>query len=48
MHSVLAIADRVGFIHDGRMHWTGTIAELHACTDSALCDFVRANEYQIG
>ena len=48
MHSVLAIADRVGFIHDGRMHWTGTIPELHACTDSALCDFVRANEYQIG
>ena len=48
MHSVLAIADRVGFIYDGRMHWTGTIPELHACTDPALCDFVRATEYQIG
>jgi len=48
MHSVLAIADRVGFIHDGRMHWTGTLPELHACTNPELCDFVRANEYQIG
>ena len=48
MHSVLSIADRVGFIHDGRMHWTGTMPELHTCTDPALCAFVRANEYQIG
>ncbi|NNF59392.1 MAG: ABC transporter ATP-binding protein, partial [Rhodothermaceae bacterium] len=48
MHSVLSIADRVGFIHDGRMHWTGTVPELHTCTDPDLCAFVRANEYQIG
>lgn len=48
MHSVLAIADRVGFIHDGRMHWTGTVPELHTSTDPELGAFVRANEYQIG
>ena len=48
MHSVLAIADRVGFIYGGSMHWTGTIPELHACADPAVCDFVRASEYQIG
>ena len=48
MHSVLSIADRVGFIYEGRMHWTGTVPELHASTDPALGAFVRANEYQIG
>ncbi|MDX1420789.1 MAG: ABC transporter ATP-binding protein [Rubricoccaceae bacterium] len=48
MHSVLSIADRVGFIYEGRLHWSGTIPELHACTDPELCAFVRANEYQIG
>ena len=48
MHSVLTIADRVGFIHDGRLHWSGTLPELHASTDPELCAFVRANEYQIG
>ena len=48
MHSVLAIADRVGFIYEGRLHWTGTVPELHTATDPELCAFVRANEYQIG
>ena len=48
MHSVLNVADRVGFIHEGRLHWTGTLPELHASTDPALGAFVRANEYQIG
>ncbi len=48
MHSVLSIADRAAFIYNGRMHWVGTIDELHASTDKTLCDFVKANEYQIG
>jgi phospholipid/cholesterol/gamma-HCH transport system ATP-binding protein len=48
MHSVLNIADRVGFVHEGRLHWTGTVEELHTATDPELCRFVRANEYQIG
>jgi phospholipid/cholesterol/gamma-HCH transport system ATP-binding protein len=48
MHSVLAIADRAAFIHQGRLHWTGTIDELHRSTDATLLGFVRANEYQIG
>jgi len=48
MHSVLSIADRAAFIHDGRIHWSGTIDELHASSDRVLCDFVKANEYQIG
>jgi phospholipid/cholesterol/gamma-HCH transport system ATP-binding protein len=48
MHSVLAIADRIGFIYEGRLHWTGTVPELHTATDPELVAFVRANEYQIG
>ncbi len=48
MHSVLSIADRAAFIHDGRMHWVGTLRELHDSQDKVLCDFVKANEYQIG
>lgn len=48
MHSVLSIADRAAFIHNGYMHWVGTIPQLHDCPDPVLCAFVRANEYQIG
>jgi len=48
IHSVLNIADRVAFIHEGRLHWTGSVADLHTTTDPELSAFVRANEYQIG
>lgn len=48
MHSVLSIADRVAFIHQGKIHWTGTIDELHTSDDDVLLEFVRANEYRIG
>jgi phospholipid/cholesterol/gamma-HCH transport system ATP-binding protein len=48
MHSCLKIADRIGFIHEGRLHWTGTVDDLHGATDQDLLDFVKASEYQIG
>jgi phospholipid/cholesterol/gamma-HCH transport system ATP-binding protein len=48
MHSVLSIADRAAFVHEGTLRWVGTVDELHACTDEVLCQFVKANEYQIG
>lgn len=48
MHSVLHIADRVGFLFQGEMRWVGTLEELHASTDPELLAFVKANEYQIG
>lgn len=48
MHSVLSIADRAAFIHDGRLHWVGSIEEMHESTDDTLLAFVKANEYQIG
>ncbi|HET6566552.1 MAG TPA: ABC transporter ATP-binding protein [Rhodothermales bacterium] len=48
MHSVLAIADRIAFIHEGEIRWTGTVDDLHNAEDEVLLAFVRANEYQIG
>lgn len=48
MHSVLSIADRAAFIHQGSIRWIGTVADLHASTDDVLLDFVKAHEYQIG
>jgi len=48
MHSVLNIADKAAFVHEGRMHWAGTIDELHRSDDQILRSFVKANEYLIG
>lgn len=48
MHSVLSIADRAGFIHQGRLHWVGTVDELHRTSDNVVLEFVKANQYQIG
>ena len=48
MHSVLSIADRIAFVHDGAIPWTGSIDDLHTATDETLLAFVRANEYKIG
>jgi phospholipid/cholesterol/gamma-HCH transport system ATP-binding protein len=48
MHSVLSIADRAAFIHEGRLRWIGTIDELHQSDDRVLTEFVNANAYHIG
>lgn len=47
MHSVLSIADQVGFLHEGTMRFVGTVEELRACDDPVLCEFVEANAYQV-
>jgi len=48
MHSVLTIADEIAFLWEGRIHWTGTVDDLHNSDDQVLLEFVRANEYKIG
>jgi phospholipid/cholesterol/gamma-HCH transport system ATP-binding protein len=48
MHSVLSIADRAAFIHEGAMRWVGTVDDLHESADRVLVEFVNANAYQIG
>lgn len=47
MHSVLSIADQVGFLHEGEMRFVGTVEALRACDDPVLCEFVEANAYQL-
>jgi phospholipid/cholesterol/gamma-HCH transport system ATP-binding protein len=47
VHSVLTVADRIGFVYEGRLNWTGTIPELHAAGDPALRAFIHASEYTI-
>jgi phospholipid/cholesterol/gamma-HCH transport system ATP-binding protein len=48
MHSVLTIADRAAFLHDSRLHWMGTVEEIHQSPDPVLDAFVKANEYHVG
>ncbi len=48
MHSVLNVAERIAFVHDGDLRWVGTLKELHSADDEVLLAFVKANEYQIG
>ena len=40
MRSVFHIADRVIFLQDGRIHWTGSPEELKATRDPVLRTFV--------
>lgn len=47
MHSVLNIADQVGFLHEGKMRFVGSVDELRTCEDPVLCEFVEANSYQV-
>ena len=46
MRSVLDVADRVGFLHERRMHFVGTTRELRRSRDEALCRFIEAGAYQ--
>lgn len=47
MHSVLNIADQVGFLHEGTMRFVGTVEQLRRCEDPVLCEFMEANAYQV-
>ncbi len=40
MTSVRAIADRVAMLHDGRVQWTGTIAEMDETPDPYVQQFI--------
>jgi phospholipid/cholesterol/gamma-HCH transport system ATP-binding protein len=48
MRAALDVADRIAFLHMGRVHWTGTVNDLHQADDEVLLEFVKASEYQIG
>ena len=40
MSSVRAIADRVAMLHDGVIQWTGPVADMDACPDPYLQQFI--------
>jgi phospholipid/cholesterol/gamma-HCH transport system ATP-binding protein len=40
MKTAFHCADRVAFLHEGQLHFTGTIEELKATTDPILTDFI--------
>jgi len=48
MHSVFSIADRLAFLHECCLHWSGPVEEIHHCANPELDAFVRANEYHVG
>lgn len=48
MHSVLEVADRVGFLFGKDLEWVGAVEEIHSCANPHLNSFVKASEYQIG
>lgn len=43
MSSVRAIADKVAMLHDGKIRWTGPIAEMDDATDPYLVQFINGN-----
>jgi phospholipid/cholesterol/gamma-HCH transport system ATP-binding protein len=40
MKTAFHTADRIAFLHDGRVHFLGTVAELQASSDVILNDFI--------
>jgi phospholipid/cholesterol/gamma-HCH transport system ATP-binding protein len=40
MKTAFHCADRVAFLHEGRLHFLGTIEKLKASSDPVVCDFI--------
>lgn len=47
MRSVLTVADRVGFLHEGRMRFVGSTEAMRQSEDPVLSRFLRAGAYQV-
>ena len=47
MTSANHIADRVAMLHQGRLHFCGTLAEFHASRDPLLRDFIEGRSHEI-
>ncbi len=43
MTSVRAIADDVAMLHDGVIQWCGTVAEMDACSDPYVQQFIHGS-----
>jgi phospholipid/cholesterol/gamma-HCH transport system ATP-binding protein len=40
MKTAFDCADRIAFLHEGKMHFMGTVKELQASTDPVLTNFI--------
>jgi phospholipid/cholesterol/gamma-HCH transport system ATP-binding protein len=40
MKTAFHTADRVAFLHEGRIHFHGTVDQLRAATDPIMTDFI--------
>ncbi len=47
MHQVFTVAERVAFIYEHRLRWTGTVEELRRASDPVLNEFIRAGAYPV-
>ncbi len=47
MVSANHIADRVAMLHQGRLHFCGTLQEFHASRDSLIKDFIEGRSHEI-
>lgn len=41
------IADRVALLREGRIHFDGSLADLHASTDPVITDFIEGRSHEI-
>lgn len=47
MHSVLEVADKVAFLDQEKLSWTGAVEEMKNSEHEELLSFIKASEYQI-
>ncbi len=47
MHSVLKVADKVAYIDQQKLSWSGTIDEMRTAKHESLQEFIKASEYKI-
>ncbi len=47
MHSVLEVADKVAFLDQGKLSWSGAVEDMKSSDHHELVSFIKASEYQI-
>jgi phospholipid/cholesterol/gamma-HCH transport system ATP-binding protein len=47
MKSTDHVADRVALLREGRIHFTGSLQDLHASTDPIITDFIEGRSHEI-
>jgi phospholipid/cholesterol/gamma-HCH transport system ATP-binding protein len=45
IHSAFTVGDRIAFLHEGRIHFDGTVAEAKATTEPLLRNFLQGGGY---